>query len=343
MSMSAGSGLAAAAQMMRDMENDMRARRGLRREALRGRMRERAQQEGHAIARRPRADFECFHLCADCGYLDHPEESACPACDGEWLDLGSHGTADALRQEEEARRREAPRRFKIIVAALLAPLVATPLLFAGAMEGLHAWVPALPGNSGDLKTFTFGAFFLLLLAAPALYQVLLRPVTWWLLRREGRKPYRWRLPLPVPAAEAVPSDTVSGPLAVDGEPLVSPVSGRPCVAYQLCVRFDTPRDFRPPEWVLQETHAANCRLGEHVFEGRHLLLSAPLEEIEVPDDEALGQLLRARGLFKNDGDFEVFEAIVAPGAQVEARCFVDTDTVMLAPQGAPPHGDTAPR
>ena len=160
-----------------------------------------------------------------------------------------------------------------------------------------------------------------IVAAPVVYYAALRGVTWAVLRVRPSRPHRWHLPLPLRGAEALLRDEVSGVVEARGEPLTAPFSGKPCLAYQVCVLFDTPNDARPPEWALHEARGADVTIGDTVIDGHRILLAASLEPIRHEDapDLDLTTFLRQRGLFVTDGEFELFEARLAAGARVRAE------------------------
>jgi len=158
---------------------------------------------------------------------------------------------------------------------------------------------------------------------PAAYFLLPRPLSVLLLRARTEIPARWHEPLDLTAGDEVPRRVQENVEArnVD-ELLTSPVAGRECIAYQLCVLFDAPGDARPPEWVLQEQRTEAVELGGKLeLPPEKYSLESPVEPVGtaggdtleslLPDrdlaieigEEELEQFLRERGLFLTDGEF----------------------------------------
>ncbi|MBA2661044.1 MAG: hypothetical protein H0U74_02020 [Bradymonadaceae bacterium] len=116
--------------------------------------------------------------------------------------------------------------------------------------------------------------------------------------------------------------------AVEGM-LKAPISGRECIAYQVCVLFDTPGDARPAQWALQEQRNLSVRLGDTIEVSQNsFYLESPVEEVQQRDEsiescEATKEFLRQRGLFNTDGEFHFFEAILELGDEVNVDEYED--------------------
>lgn len=252
-----------------------------------------------------RSSFECFQLCGHCNYLSKTADADCASCgQREWIDLQHIDTSESLREYEEKRRMEPARLYKFISWVLA---VAT---FALLTWWIGSWtsppIPVLP------------ALMLALFAALGIGFALPRPVSVLLLRWTPSPPRRWRLPLGL--TQSRPEESLSIRLkAAKDERLFAPFSQRPCLAYRLAVRFDTPGDARPPEWVLHEADCVALQLDGQTVEGSRVLPELELEaQAETPlSDEELSVLLRRRGLFAADGEYLFFEAIVRNGDKVE--------------------------
>ncbi len=305
----------AMASVQRQMDRFMRDRAQRRRARLNGRN---LVQQMEPL----RADFECFHLCGDCGFLVSNEKAACPGCDTRnWMDLTDHNIADAVRDIETMERTKTPGWIKgvtLLVSVSVAAALATLVILLA------------PG-------FAWHAILVAMVAVPLGYFFGHRGMAVLLLRLvKRRRPHRWRLPLPIPDGSGAARDEVSGvAAAADGvEPLRAPFSGKACLAYQVCVLFDTPGDARPPEWVLEEAVAVDFNVGDRVIPGERAFVEGPLEVITPDEAEASGlnlwKFLRQRGLFSFDGDFDLFEARVAPGDEVNARIFADNQAVLIS-------------
>jgi hypothetical protein len=129
------------------------------------------------------------------------------------------------------------------------------------------------------------------------------------------------LPVAEQASQVV--ETVQGSAVAKGELLQAPLSGRPCIGYELAILFDAEGDARPPMWVLEEEHTTDFEIGGRQIAADGATLEIPLEPVGedaavmTPDEVAL--FLRKRGLFANDGRFEFFEALIEPGSVYELR------------------------
>ena len=264
-----------------------------------------------------REPFPCLLLCDGCGYLADRKDP-CPACGRvAWIDLNLWAHAHALREREEAdRQNPAPEvRWQIRLASLG--------LGGGLVAGLSAagvlalgWLPLLACGAG---------------AAVATHRLGRRGLGWSIMARRVRWPTRWRLPLPLAAPDAPIAAHAAGPADPRGGLLTAPFTRRPCLAYEVAVLFDTPGDAWPPIWVLREARSAAFAVGGHEFAADAVALAGPPEQIVQPtiSEEALSRFLRERGLFATDGQFDLFEAVLPPGAECTLRW-------PAAPPGAPP-------
>ena len=264
--------------------------------------------------------FDCQFLCDACGYLCDTAP-ACPACGSEaWIDLDYWTNAEALRAREEEARRQPPRgvQWQVRLTSLAGGVAlgisgAVGLAFAGL--GLGA--PTLLGCGA--------------LATALTHAIGRRRFGWSIMTRRVQKPTRWRLPLPLVAADATTAAQITGRLVADGPLLRAPFSGRACIGYDIAVMFDTPGDAWPPIWVLREMRSCAFEaLGRRVAADA-LTLALPLLPVAKPaiSEAQLQRFLRERGLFLVDGSFDLFEAIVEPEAAHELLW-------PSLPAGAPP-------
>ncbi len=269
-----------------------------------------------------RVDFSCVYLCGACDYFVHEHQGddgavvACPACgESDWIDLAVEPLANRIRDMEAEERMKVPQHVRRLVLGVslgffgvLATGFAVAYIFFGGLYG--------------------GFSFLTVLAAAILVPIinfwLPRPAAVFLLRNQERVPHRWHVPMPLPDPDEPPSRKYKALQAQPiSETLKAPISGRECMAYQVCVLFDTPGDARPPEWVLQEQEAVAVRLGEELeVPAKALYLESPVAEVQVIEDagekyEAVKRFLRQRGLFITDGEFHYFEARLEPGDEVD--------------------------
>lgn len=264
-----------------------------------------------------REPFPCQLLCDSCGYLSERRDP-CPACGRvAWIDLGLWAHAHALREREEAERQNpAPEvRWQVRLASLglggglVAGLAAAGVLAVG-------WPALLLCGAG---------------ATAATHGLGRRRLGWSIMARRVRWPTRWRIPLPLSEPDAPIAARARGTAEPRGALLTAPFSRRPCLAYEIAVLFDTPGDAWPPIWVLREVRSSAFAVDGHELASDAAVLAAPQEKLERPaiTEEALSRFLRERGLFATDGQFDLFEAILPPGAACELQW-------PAAPRGAPP-------
>jgi hypothetical protein len=272
-------------------------------------------QPGEQGAQPPSQEqFECFFLCADCGFLEPENQEVCPGCSqSTWLDLRHHATADQVRDEELAERQRVPWWVKVVT-------LATAIVFLGAATWL----------SGPTPTSVSAAAIGVLLV----YLAGNRSMACLLVRSIDKRPHRWRLPIPLPARGAQARQRVHGEATRADKILQAPFSGRECLAYQVSVLFDAPGDARPPEWVLQEAKGVDFSVNGERIPGVRALVQKPMQLISTDEDKEselkLSRFLRERGLFLSDGEFTLFEATVEPGEEVQVHFFEDTEAVTLS-------------
>ena len=273
--------------------------------------------------------FECFMMCGNCGYLAEPSSEAkafeCPACDARsGLDLMHIDVADELRKADEMSRlhptpRVADEAFGIATVIGLCTALAFVLYKSDALRSVSGH-----GDGGYLVLGTM-ALFLVVGGGSAflVHRVFAKRLHRALHEREGRRPARWRLPLPLVNDKLGPIRKIEASIEVDGPLLRAPVSGRECVGYEVAVLFDVADDIAKPLWVLEEESCAAFRLGQESFEADSITLILPLQPVEAPttdqDVERLTRFLRRRGLFMPDGHFAFFEALLLPGQTCTAR------------------------
>lgn len=151
------------------------------------------------------------------------------------------------------------------------------------------------------------------------------------MARRVERPSRWHLPLPLVAPDADTAAKVIGQPQPRGPLLTAPFSGRPCLGYELAVLFDAPNDAWPPIWVLREMRSCAFDVHDRHVEADGVTLSLPIAPVLDPvmTETERQRFLRRRGLFLVDGQFDLFEAILEPGAVYELRW-------PSAPDGAPP-------
>jgi hypothetical protein len=274
-----------------------------------------------------REAFQCMFLCDACGYLCWTDPP-CPACGKKaWIDLGFWNHAEALRSREEEERRHPPERLKWQVR--MASLTAGGAIGLGSAAGLALAGVALAaplvltiGAGATLLTHVFGR----------------RRIGWSIMTRRVNNPTRWHAPLPLAYPKAKPISQRVGPVHATGPLLRAPFSGRPCVAYDVGVVFDTPGDAWPPIWVLREMHSCAFEVQGKSIDAERVSLALPIKPVTEPTitAEQKTRFLRERGLFTADGQFDLFEAIVEPENTYELLW-------PSAPEGTPPILRAAPQ
>lgn len=317
--MSGGGGAGAVAytqQFMRQMNREMEklAARRAARSAFRAAV---AHSRFKVDPGPTRVEYPCYYLCTTCGYLKLSKRESCPHCQGQdYFDLGDLDIGWFLQSEEAALRMEEPFILKFIVR--LACLI---LAFIGCVVSMYY-----------LQEWGLLLSLLIIIAAVLIYTHVTRPLA-VLLRRlcRQKRPKRWYMPVVKVKKRVVKnqlSATVTAPLV-----LTAPFSRVPCLAYKICVRFDAEKDARPPEWVLAETHNVEMTIGGKTIAEDRVILEKPLEPISEDAFSSSGgkmeTFLRARGLFIEDGEFELFETVVRDGDIVTARFIEASDVVLV--------------
>lgn len=316
-SMTVGAGFALdAIRRARQFEKEMARRPRVRVRAPRG-------SEGAEVEA-----FECHQVCGACGLLgDVPsadpyraEQTAgvaapvCPSCGAQaWIDLRNIAAALALRDMEERARQEPPgwvrSKTRMVegafgMSAAGSAALALQLLLAPALGPLVV-VSAATGGLTALLT----------------NQLFARPLSRLLLARKPVGPARWRRALPIPDVRSPVVALRRGRARGRGDTLKAPISGRPCLAYEVGVVFDADGDAYPPMWVLREDRSRAFGVDGVEIESDRVALELPLEDVSAAADAQppteLVMFLRKRGLFHSDGAFEFFESVLIEGAPVE--------------------------
>ena len=128
---------------------------------------------------------------------------------------------------------------------------------------------------------------------------------------------RWRYALPSPQLPQLEATRVS----LQGEPIIAPLTGRPCVAYEVGVRTDDDAQAPLGTWLLIEQGVAPLIAGgTSIPEGKAWLELRSRTRHQPGDPGSVASLrrfLRERGFDRPD--LVVFETIVEPDASVRAR------------------------
>lgn len=251
-------------------------------------------------------------LCSECGRLEWPEpvsasphrmteeverRPACPHCESQaWIDLRRESTALAIRLGEEGiasgesalvdTMRKAG--LGVIVGSFVGILATSSLLVGGLVAGLA-------GVAGGLASVRLRKMS----AAPT-------PVL----------PDRWSMALP---PSQPPTEVVRG-VPECAAVLHSPLTGRPCVAYEIGLREDDDGQGELATWALLEQRVASMRIGERDVDPQVTFADVPRESLgelspQLLDAAAL-EWLAERGYSAVGSSLRVFESIVPPDTEV---------------------------
>ncbi len=283
-----------------------------------------AKYRGAFDRRGDRARERCHLRCTSCGALvppvahdprraDAAHDEPCPHCGSRaWVDLTENEVTRSLAEVEAYEHGTIDRGRRIghwLLRIGGAISLGTMCLLAAANSpsGIFAFLTLMVG----LTAFTF--FSLGFGHATKVEQRSL--------------PYRWALPLPPSAEVADDAARLRGPvsMAADDEPLIAPLSGRPCVAYRVVVRREGAPGNAVPALVTQESR-------DLTVEGRTVLasnvrLDLDTQPFTVGDEQQATALayLRRHGITEADG----------PWVLEEGR--LETDTPVLVEE-AERHG-----
>jgi len=226
---------------------------------------------------------------------------ACPGCGEQaWADLEENAVVDALVETDDNRWTTRTWRRRGVVK------------LGGVTLGILAAVGSALARPGDGSIVLFGPLLLVIIAA--IVRGALSDI-----RAGGRAPRatRWRGAALAPRRivrrhRGVPTHSPNEAL------LVAPLSGRPCVAYELAVRRDNDVAGAAWSWALVEQAVAAVRIEGHTVDPRMTQLALP--RTPYPDDVdplAVATALRMRGLDISRGSYRLFESIIEPGRSVE--------------------------
>ncbi len=249
---------------------------------------------------------------AAAGYRLAPDDPGqCPSCGEPGLvDPRQSNTATALQamddEEQVARRSQGSRlavRGATVVGMTLGAAIAMTLLVAlyfGVGRG-HQVFSVLALMAGVLTLVPVG-----LVGLRATSRL-------WSSTRPLPRPARWALTAASPRLHGI----ARGPAECD-VPLTAPLTGRPCVAYEVGVREDTDVDGALGTWLLLEQRCADLSVGGHAVVGSKAALVIRREPYASEGrDDKLRHLLTVRGLATGQTSPFVYESVVHPGATVD--------------------------
>lgn len=186
-----------------------------------------------------------------------------------------------------------------VPVAMLAVTVLLVALFAGVGSG-HAVYPVLAVAGWVLAIVPMA-----LVGARAVAR-------YWSATRLPLAPARWALALPAGPVTDCVEVVVSC-----REPLYSPLTGQPCVGYEIGIRRDANADGAHGTWLLLEQRCTAVTAGDEVLDAADVALQLPRQPCALPDDDPrLVHLMRGRGLNATREPVHVFETVLSVGSTV---------------------------
>lgn len=149
-------------------------------------------------------------------------------------------------------------------------------------------------------------------------------------RRVAPHPARWHFATPGTTAVHF---AVRGAVRPQGALLIAPLSGRPCVAYELGVRKDAVITAPDSSWELIEQRSVAFVVGTRRISADVVRLDLPRVRWRVGDHAGVVGLLEARAFAKLDAGAVFTETIVAPGDVLD---LVVTEVVFGQGRGSSP-------
>lgn len=269
-------------------------------------------------------DFACYRLCMECGYLGDPLVSdpnrahqgsfgighSCPACGQPALtDLAHTPTVLALC---EVDAHDAPAQASWL--SRLGSRAIGTLAVVASVSLVGFFLYTLASQRGvDLFYFLLWSGALMPLLATA------RVVQKQMAERSKAKqlPARWRLA--APGQRSLRGPATRGQLGCE-QPMLAPLSRRPCAAYEIGVRSDDDPDGELGTWLLLEQRCGALKVAGWQLRPDNVEFRLRRTRFvpEQQHQEVLRRFLRQRGLNPND-ELVVFETIVEVAAACEVR------------------------
>ncbi len=225
----------------------------------------------------------------------------CPGCGEQaWADLEENAVVDGLVETDDKRwaTRTWRRRGLIKLGAVVV--------------GLLAAVGTALARPQDGSYILFGPLLLVVVAA-----IVRGAVSDLRAGRRALRPSQWRGAVRPPKRIVQRHRGVPSGIGDEGL-LVAPLSGRPCVGYELAIRRDTNAAAAPWSWALIEQAVAPVRVQGHAVDPRTTQLALPRTHCpQGLDPVAVRTVLRMRGMDVSRGTYELFESIIAPEQPVE--------------------------
>lgn len=132
-------------------------------------------------------------------------------------------------------------------------------------------------------------------------------------------PVRWHLALPPPIELR---GTATGPTRALSALLHAPLTGRPCIAYEVGVRLDHNLVGSFESWLLLEQRSCAFAVGAHTFGAdtvRLVFEERALLDRSTVDAARIAEFLRERAFSLADTSLVLTETIVEPGAHASSR------------------------
>jgi hypothetical protein len=240
-----------------------------------------------------------------------PECPSCRAC--AWIDLADDDAVLALR-ELDARealsrspRRAVLRVFSVTMGSLLGAIGLAALAWhAIPYQGAKQLDESLVVVAGALVCIAYACW-----CARAIGNTVSA------VRRRQTLPTRWRLA--APPDERTAHVVAKGAVRMTDQPLVAPISGRRCLAYEVGVRDDAHPDRAVGSWLLLEQRSAAAVVGEVEVATDSAWLVLRRTPVDRSSMTAVERFLRERGFLASDTALHVFESILPVDAEVQLR------------------------
>lgn len=273
-------------------------------------------------------DFSCYALCEECRHLSHAKDT-CPHCGHVGLiDLTNSVYARTLQETEEQSRHSVPIGIRMMSWGIVGLLYVVLSAVWGTGLTLiidNFKVLGQPGLAGSLQSaFWLGLFLLTspiaLVPGLALYwgKASRKPITRWYTKWKDHfvppTPARWIGPVAPHLAPASQKESHVGVATPTGTLLHSPLTQQPCVAYAMTVHIKDPTASVESVLMLDERHASSLLWDGQLIDGKTLQPVLKLRHVEQDriNPHYLHQFLRKRGIFWEDGELELREAILPP-------------------------------
>jgi hypothetical protein len=272
-------------------------------------------------------------ICTACGWLELPadmtwnardphrheggvdrESAPCPHCGRrEWADLGDAATIATLRHVDLT---EAPTRASTGMRTLRRAWAVTRGVSGLAIGA--ALVTALLGSPLASDMLLIMMYPGLVALGIVVFATVIDAVREVRDARAAPLPARWRLALP---SARTPIAAASGPVQAIGPLLRGPLTGRPCIAYELGIRTDDDAGAPDSTWLLLEQRSTAFAVGKERYAADAVRLDLVRTKVEPTalSEDRLGAIVRARGFLTSDTTLALFEAIVPDDARIEVQ------------------------